>query len=102
GGSLIDPTRSIPEHGLAPFGNPADSWSPVALRPRLATGVLFRGAWLPRPRTLPRGHWDPIPENGLQRPVLLGLPGRNTAFTRPFRRACGREGPVGLGSLRAC
>ena len=27
----------------APFGNPADSWSPVALRPRLATGVLLRG-----------------------------------------------------------
>ena len=27
----------------APFGNPADSESPVALRLRLATGVLFRG-----------------------------------------------------------
>src|SRR4051794_30175455 len=34
------------------FGNPADSVSPVALRPRLATGVLFRGFDLPlrRPR----------------------------------------------------
>ena len=40
---LVDPARSIPEHVAAPFGNPADSGSPVALRPRLATGVLFRG-----------------------------------------------------------
>jgi hypothetical protein len=30
----------------APFGNPAGSESPVALRPRLATGVLFRGPHL--------------------------------------------------------
>ena len=28
----------------APFGNPADLEGPVALRPRLATGVLFRGS----------------------------------------------------------
>jgi hypothetical protein len=28
---------------MTPFGDPADSESPVALRPRLATGVLFRG-----------------------------------------------------------
>ena len=37
--------RSLIENmgNRAPFGNPADYVSPVALRPRLATGVLFRG-----------------------------------------------------------
>jgi hypothetical protein len=39
----IDPAVTIPKHTGAPFGNPADSGSPVALRPRLATGVLVRG-----------------------------------------------------------
>jgi len=39
-----DPTLAIPEHEMgSPFGNPAGYESPVALRPRLATGVLFRG-----------------------------------------------------------
>jgi hypothetical protein len=37
------------------FGNPADSGSPVALRPRLATGVLFRGG-RPDERGQPRVH----------------------------------------------
>ena len=41
---LGDPAGPIPECQCgAPFGDPADSGSPVALRPRLATGVLFRG-----------------------------------------------------------
>src|SRR4029077_13187710 len=45
GRGIRDPLRSVPEgHSiLSPFGNPADSGSSVALRPRLATGVLFRG-----------------------------------------------------------
>jgi hypothetical protein len=30
--------------GPTPVSDPADSESPVALRPRLAVGVLFRGA----------------------------------------------------------
>src|SRR5204863_7837844 len=55
-GLFGDPARSIPEHwALAPFGNPADSGSPVALRPRLAAGVLFRGAWNVGPRLCHRG-----------------------------------------------
>ena len=41
--SVIDPAVAIPENGRAPFRTPADYESPVALRPRLATGVLFRG-----------------------------------------------------------
>ena len=43
GCSLVGPACPIPKHEAAPFGDPADSVSPVALRPRLATGVLFRG-----------------------------------------------------------
>ena len=42
--AFVDPARAIPEHAIsAPFGNPADHMGPVALRPRLATGVLVRG-----------------------------------------------------------
>ena len=40
--SLIDPFRPCPIHAMFPFGDPADFVSPVALRPRLATGVPFR------------------------------------------------------------
>ena len=55
-----------------PFGNPADCWSPVALRPRLATGVLFRGGQPDMgrvslrllPRTLqPTGHVAAAPRD---------------------------------------
>ena len=42
-----EPSQNI---DLAPFGNPADYESPVALRPRLATGVLFRGGRTHRSR----------------------------------------------------
>ena len=52
---LVDPSRAIPEHEAVPFGHPADSGSPVALRPRLATGVLFRGG-RPDERGQPRVH----------------------------------------------
>jgi hypothetical protein len=45
GHALIDPSCSIPEQEAAPFGNPANSESPVALRPRLTTGVPF--SWRP-------------------------------------------------------
>jgi hypothetical protein len=38
-------TQRVPSQNIdeSPFGNPADSGSPVALRPRLATGVPFQG-----------------------------------------------------------
>ena len=46
------PFQNIDIH---PFDDPADFESPVALRPRLATGVLFRGG-RPDERSQPRVH----------------------------------------------
>ena len=71
-GVLVDPAGPIPKrHSITPpFGNPASSVSPVALRPRLATGVLFRGSFadalvgdrLPSiPASGPKGHKRMVP-----------------------------------------
>ena len=40
-GALIDPAAAIAKHAHDFFGNPAGFLSPVALRPRLATGVAL-------------------------------------------------------------
>ena len=52
---------------LHPFGDPADYVSPVALRPRLATGVLFRGLQCVTPRVVhmaPHRSCEPSPLKG--------------------------------------
>ena len=46
-GSQRSPSQNMTRSS---FGNPADSGSPVALRPRLATGVPFRGCVAQRSR----------------------------------------------------
>ena len=96
-GSQRSPSQNM---HTPPFGNPADSGSPVALRPRLATGVLFRG-WVDpnpavevedvaHPRTTPRDHGTGDPAEGpdlttLHRPAahpLRPTRGRTPAITR--------------------
>ncbi len=56
---FVDPAGPVPEcHPIvSPFGNPADYVSPVALRPRLATGVLFRGSIADQASDLRRVVW---------------------------------------------
>lgn len=67
---LLPPPIPIPErHRLAPFGSPAGSGSPVALRPRLATGVLFRG-----PSVIPDGAVASLAFRGRQHKMdLVGM-----------------------------
>ncbi len=86
-GAFVDPARAIPEHRSAPFGNPADSESPVALRPRLATGVPFRGAGRPRGDRGTCDVWRPYRTRGSagQRRMGTGRVGRVTTKDGPHR-----------------
>ena len=49
---------------LLSFGNPADLEGPVALRPRLATGLPFFADLL----TMTRGHGSVYPRSAVARP----------------------------------
>ena len=93
----------------APFGNPADSGSPVALRPRLATGVLFRGGRPDergQPRVLRRRTRTILVRDRLVYwHSVLGLPPKGLRQLTPSsrapvirRRRSGAEGtlPVGI------
>ena len=81
----------------APFGDPADSGSPVALRPRLATGVLFRGVEERHPPAL--GHrpcsrrlWGSPPRRGMGRRSPPQSQVAGSSVRRAAEVECGRVG----------
>ena len=102
-GRVGDPGGSVPKcHSIvSPFGNPADSESSVALRPRLAAGVLFRG-------TSDRGPSVPTTKShdGLLRAIRVwgdGPGGRGTKRgpDRPSAHRCGSHRTRGTCRLGA-
>jgi hypothetical protein len=79
GGPVVSDTQRVPFQkdmgGDAPFGDPADCMSPVALRPRLATGVPVRGWVVQHPMaTLPTAAPILNGEEGVERTRSRGTP----------------------------
>jgi hypothetical protein len=78
GAALRSSTHLIPSQNIdpIPFGDPADSESPVALRPRVASGLPFRGSPDARGRTPPSADRVACRHGPLYGGMVLGGPTR--------------------------